>query len=58
MGGRLVDAVQPKLVRDYQIYQQKDEESSKLLLDPRESSDGGHWRQVPWSNHRQEINME
>ena len=58
MGGRLVDGVQPRQVRDYQNHQQKEEESSQLLPDPWESSEGGHLRQVPWSNHRQEVNME
>ena len=58
MGGRLVDGVQPRHVRDYQNHQQKEEESSQLLLDPWESSEGGHLHQVPWSNHRQEVNME
>ena len=58
MGGRLVDGVEPRQVRDYQNHQQKEEESSQLLLDPWESSEGDHLRQVPWSNHRQEVNME
>ena len=41
MGGRLVDGVQPRQVRDYQNHQQNEEESSQLLFDPRESSEGG-----------------
>ena len=39
MGGRLVDGVESRQVRDYQHHQQKKEESSQLLLDPRESSE-------------------
>ena len=58
MGGRLVDGVQPRQVRDYQSHQQKEAESSQLLLDVRESYEVGQWHQVPWSNYRQEINVE
>ena len=42
VGGWLADGVQPRQVRDYRNHKQKGEESSQLLLDPGESSEGSH----------------
>ena len=69
MRGRLVDGVQLRQVRDYQNHQQKEEESSQLLLDSLESSKGAHLRQVPststsidrkltWNDHIDNIKMK
>ena len=59
MGGRLVEGVQ---VRDYQNHQQKKKESSQLLLDPWESSEGGYCmapttidRKLTWDDHISNI---